>query len=90
MSGVNKSEVDEGFAKPYSIENGGRVNAGFDKLNDGDASPTSVIKFHEGNKREQPEGVSSSAVDAEATKKSQVEPPKTIGLIELVSSFLYY
>lgn len=70
--------------KPVSVENGGHVNTAFDKTNDGEVSPTPVIKFQNNDKMSQPEDGPPLTDRTEAKKKTNTEPVKAVGLFELV------
>lgn len=85
MSRVSNPVIDECIEKPSSVENGGRDNARFDKMNYDDVSSSSAIKSRTGDKILEPESVPSSAGDAEGKKKGKDETVKAVGLFELVS-----
>jgi hypothetical protein len=89
-SDVKKPVVKAWGDKPVSVQNGGRVNAAFDKTNDGDVSPTTENKIQNNEKIVQRENVPKPAVDTEAKKKTDSEPVKAVGLFELVGHSLFY
>jgi hypothetical protein len=87
---VEDYEVDKGVVKawdekPLSTQNGGRVNAAFDKLNDDEVAISSVVNNDsKSHKTENRENVPASSEDTETAQKAKGEPPKAVGVLELV------